>query len=446
MKKSLVLAVCVLCFASMSFGQLVTNGNQSIQYIRMLARQAATDIDAVYYNPAGLTQMADGFHLAVHNQTIFQEKKVVNGYPLLNEDTYIGDVEVPVFPSVFAVYKKDKLALSFGFGVNAGGGSADFASGLPSFEIPIAGIPALLTGMGLPTTAYSADIAFNGKSMFLGFQAGASYAVSEMFSVSAGIRYIQATNVYEGSISNIMINPMHPLVNPTGAMLPAPQFFTIIGQAGYAAMTSDASVDVTQKGTAIQPIIGLFFKPTEQLGIGVRYEFNASLELENDTTIDGTGMFPDGEKNSNDIPALLSLGLAYELTPALRANLGGTYYFEKQADMGGAEDFVDSNSYSLDFGLEFDVTEMFLLSAGVEINGISVSDDYQSDFSHELDSQVIGIGGQLKLTQNLDFDFGGIYVNYSDMEKSIPDPMLGSYMEKYSRSTWAVAFGLAYHF
>jgi len=211
-------------------------------------------------------------------------------------------------------------------------------------------------------------------------------------------------------------------------------------------MTADASVDVTQTGSAIQPILGLFIKPTEKMGIGIRYEFNAGLELENDTTIDGTGMFPDGEKISNDIPGLLSFGLGYELTPALRASIGGNYYFEKQADMGGAEDFINSNSYSLEFGLEYDVTEMFLLSTGIEMNQVDLSDDYQSDLGHELCSMVFGAGGQLKLTQNLDLDFGAIYVKYADAEKTITSQVVGSYLEKYSRTAWAVAFGIAYHF
>ena len=119
MKKSLIFAVLVLCVVPMTFGQLVTNGNQSVQYIRMMSRNASTDIDAVYYNPAGLTQMKNGFHIALHNQTIFQEKTVENGHPLLNEAIYIGEVNIPIFPNIYAVYKKDKLALFFGFGPNS---------------------------------------------------------------------------------------------------------------------------------------------------------------------------------------------------------------------------------------------------------------------------------------------------------------------------------------
>jgi long-chain fatty acid transport protein len=446
MKKNLIFAVLVLCVVPMTFGQIVTNSNQSVQYIRMMSRNASTDIDAVYYNPAGLTQMKNGFHLALHNQTIIQDKTVENSYPFLNEATYVGDVNVPIFPNIYAVYKKDKLALFFGFGPNAGGGTADFKTGLPSFEIPISGIPALLTGMGLPTTDYSVDLAFKGSSIFLGAQAGASYALSDMISVSAGVRYITATNTYEGSIEDIMINPTHPVLNPTDAMLPAPEFFTLIGQPAYAAMTGDQEVNAKQTGTAIQPILGLFFKPTEKLSIGLRYEFNASLELENDTTVDDTGMFPDGVKVHSDIPAIFSIGLGYEITPDLRLNISGNYFFEKQADLDGAEDLIDKNTYNFSVGLEYKITEKFLLSTGIEVNQISVSEDFQSDLSHEISSSQIGFGGQFKLFQNLDLDFGGIFVMYSDAKKTINDAVVGAYLEEYTRSSLVFAIGLGYHF
>ncbi|NTV78917.1 MAG: hypothetical protein HGA25_07260, partial [Clostridiales bacterium] len=42
-------------------GGLVTNTNQSAMYTRLQNRNASTDIDAVYFNPAGLTKLGNGF-------------------------------------------------------------------------------------------------------------------------------------------------------------------------------------------------------------------------------------------------------------------------------------------------------------------------------------------------------------------------------------------------
>ncbi len=433
---------------------ILTNTNQSALFVRMLSRNASTDIDAVYFNPAGLTGLRDGWHFSLANQTIFQEKTVTNDYLLLNEREYVGKVNVPVFPNVYAVYKTGKLAVSFGFGPNAGGGSADYDRGLPAFETPIAAIPLLLSSFGLPTTAYSADIAFNGKSVFYGFQLNLSYALSDTVSVAAGARYIHAVNTYEGEIKNIMINPKHPLLNPTGAMTSAPGFFAKLGPAYayYAAATADMKVDAKQTGSGITPIIGLNFKPLENLNLAVRYEFKTKLELTNETTQDDVGLFPDGWKTGNDMPAILGLGAEYGLTPNLRASLSFNYWFDENVNWDAPatpeevptsnRDLIDHNAWELAFGLEYDVSSMFRLSAGFLHTEMGVNNDYQTDLRHELSANTVGLGGRIILSDKLSFDIAGLNVWYAKANKLIPYPPLGSFQETYQRTSFAVSAGV----
>ncbi len=237
MKQKLFTLLILCVFSTTVFaGGIVTNANQSAQYVRMLARDASTNIDAVYYNPAGLTKLADGFHISISNQSLFQRKTIENKFPLLKESKYVGDVVVPAFPDFYAVYKKNKIALSFGFQPNAGGGSAKYDTGLPSFEIPVSAIPTSLSLNNIPTTNYSADINFEGSSVFWGAQVNASYAINDMISVSLGARMIFAKNTYDGYLKNIMINPDIPATinSPAlqtkyaGAMVSATEFFTDI--------------------------------------------------------------------------------------------------------------------------------------------------------------------------------------------------------------------------
>jgi len=144
MKKITLLMASMMLIQIAFAGGLVTNTNQSVQFIRMLSRNASTDIDAVYFNPAGLIKLHDGWHFAFSSQTIFQDKTTNTSFPLLNSKEYVGEVSVPVFPTGFAVYKKQNFALSLGFGPNGGGGSAEYKTGMPSFEIPLSkAVPAL---------------------------------------------------------------------------------------------------------------------------------------------------------------------------------------------------------------------------------------------------------------------------------------------------------------
>jgi long-chain fatty acid transport protein len=447
MKRGLVAIALALFVAPLVFGTIITNTNQSVQYLRLLNRNASLGLDAVYYNPAGVVHLENGFHLAIHNQTIFQTKTVKNSFPFLNNPEYVGDVKAPIFPSVFAVYKKDKFALSFGAGVNSGGGSADFKTGLPSFEIPISMLPALVSSFGIPTTAYSANINFSGKSFYLGFQLNAAYAINEVFSLAAGVRYIYAITNYEGELTDIMINPQHPLVNPGGGMMSAAQFFTMIGQPIYAAAVQDMYVDVTQKGTAWTPLLGLDIRPNDRLNIGIRYEFNTSLTLKNETAEDDTGMFPDGYEFRGDIPAILSLGVQYGITEDFRAMVSYHQFFDKNADWNGAEKFVDSNSYDIGLGLEYDISDAFLISAGYLRTKVGVNDLYQSDFAHELSANTVGGGARIMLAQKVALELGAIYVKYDNASRSMttagyPLP----FTESYERWAWAFAVGLEFGF
>ncbi len=238
-----------LLLANTAFaGGILTNTNQSAQFVRMLSRNASTDLDAVYFNPAGLTQMKNGFYFSLHNQTILQTKTITSEFgqnmspklPLLY-DKYEGDVKAPVFPTAFAVYKTDNWAFSAGFGPNAGGGSAKYDHGLPSFEKQIARlVPAMsgLSSLGYPVTAYDVDISFEGTSVFWGIQAGATYKLNKAISVYLGARYVPAVNTYKGSITNIQIGPTGALQNAQTYLGAAAAVATAKSQATAAAAAS----------------------------------------------------------------------------------------------------------------------------------------------------------------------------------------------------------------
>jgi long-chain fatty acid transport protein len=230
MRKLLIFVAAILISGSLLAGGLVTNTNQSAMFTRLQNRNASTGIDAVYFNPAGLTKLGNGLFVSINNQTIGQTKKVIDNYTYLagTPKEYIGKVSAPLFPGVYLAYNTGKLSFSAGVNPVGGGGGAKYDKGLPSFEMMVADIVPGLASQGIPTTQYSADIFFEGTSVYMGYQANIAYKVNDMFSVAAGIRMVSARNTYKGHLRNISINPTYPAFGTAynGSMVLASDFFT----------------------------------------------------------------------------------------------------------------------------------------------------------------------------------------------------------------------------
>lgn len=202
MRKILLLLIGIFVTSNLIYaGGLVTNTNQSTAWTRMLSRDASLDLDAVFYNPAGLVKLKDGFHISISSQTIWQTQTIQSAFPFLNDSKYEGEIFAPVFPSVYMAWKKGRIAVSMGFKPVGGGGGATFERGLPSMEIPIAAAAKQFGPMGV--NGYSADMYFEGSSIYWGLQLGVSFAITDNISVFAGGRYIMAKNTYQGYLRDI---------------------------------------------------------------------------------------------------------------------------------------------------------------------------------------------------------------------------------------------------
>jgi long-chain fatty acid transport protein len=220
MRKLLTFVSAMFITSSLLAGGLVTNTNQSASWVRLPSRNASVSIDAVYFNPAGLMKLENGFHISLSNQSIWQTREIENSYagpPTsmvpsvsgvnygLNNHVYEGKVATLAYPSLFAVYKMDKVAFSLGFGIVGGGGSATFEKGLPSFEMSASDlVPSLAAKAGVK--GYRLDAYFEGKSLFIGFQGGVSYKINDWLSVAAGVRYVSAKNTYKGHLQDIQVD------------------------------------------------------------------------------------------------------------------------------------------------------------------------------------------------------------------------------------------------
>ena len=236
-QKTAIAAALLAMATTTQAGGLLTNTNQNIAFNRNFARVGAIGIDGVYFNPAGVAFLDQGFHLSLNFQNIYQTREITSafsvpafagtpheypfklngGNPTDGSKSYIGKAAVPILPSFQMAYNKDNWSFQAGFGLTGGGGKASFNEGLPSFERQISLLPALinqqlptfaaLLGQNeTPATSYSMQSYMSGQQYDFGLQLGVAYKINEHLSVFGGARFNYIYNKYEGNITNISAN------------------------------------------------------------------------------------------------------------------------------------------------------------------------------------------------------------------------------------------------
>ncbi|MBR6265922.1 MAG: outer membrane protein transport protein [Bacteroidales bacterium] len=463
MKKQFLIFALAMGSVQVFAGGVITNTNQSTQFVRTVSRNASLDDDAVYFNPAATAQFSEGLHLSYSHQVCIQKRTTTDDFPTLNNHEYEGNVFVPAFPNLYATWKKNNLALFFGFGPVGGGGSAEYEKGLASFERQISMMPGMITSMGssmgLSASAYDVNINFTGTSILYGGRIGGAYSfLDDKLAVSLGVAAIYQKNAYKGSIKDIQLNPTCALLGMNGDMMPATTFFTTLSTAlaslnptmaataaAYAGAVADKEVDAVQTGFGLAPIVGFNFKPDDRLNIGIKYEGRTKMELTNDTKKDDTGMFTDDSTFRKDIPAIVSLGIGGNFTDKFRGSFSYTYYFDKNADWGGHEEQMDKNTMDVAGSLEYDVIPLLTLSAGYSRSISGTSEEFQTDMDYALSSNAFGMGGRLNLSEKLKVDFGFMYVAYDKVEKSSTFNSV-PHTESFDRTNKSFSLGVSYTF
>lgn len=489
MRKLLTFVFAVLITGSLLAGGLVTNNNQSAMFTRLQNRNASTDIDAVYFNPAGLTKLDDGFHFSINNQSIFQTQTIMNNYNYLSGTKpreYVGDISAPLYPGVYVAYKKGKFAFSGGFNVIGGGGGAKYNTGLPSFEMPISDlVPGLSSQLGQIDQAavaitgsdpgfrnisgYNATIFFEGSSVYFGYQANVSYEFTDAISGAVGLRYVSAKNTYKGHINNVTIDapaayggtqtPGDYLRTVSGIVAPIPGVppsipATLNGTAAYLDAATNVEADAEMTGGGFTPIISLNITPSDKFNFSLRYEFKTEMDLT--TTVHNNktgGIFMQDSVAIADMPASLSFGINVKPIDKLMLSGSLNYYFDKNVDYDGMENteinMIDKNFLEYGLGAEYAIGAKLRVSGGWVHTATGVNSYYQSDMDYSTNTNSFGAGIGFLITPMIDLNLGGQYTTYATDSKQF-NHYLGEFpipvTETYTKSTWLIGVGLDFHF
>ena len=263
-KFAATLLALVACLPAIA-GGIITNTNQSINFLRNPARDAAIGIDGVYSNPAGVAFLPQGFHLSLNWQYAKQTRDVVADNPLfalgaknggLTEKKFGGVANAPFIPSVQAAYNRGPWSFQMNFSIPGGGGKCEYGQGVGSFESVVGAIAARLggvssqlnsqlapLGVSVPAvTGYDMDAYLKGKQYYFGLQLGAAYKITENLSVYGGVRMLFGSAAYEARLNNIRL-----MNGADGVTLPA-YFESLIGGVSSARSTIAATTATINSG------------------------------------------------------------------------------------------------------------------------------------------------------------------------------------------------------
>lgn len=475
------MAIVMAAAETASAGGLLTNTNQNIAFLRNPARDAAIGIDGVYSNPAGVVFLGEGIHLSLNLQNAHQTRTVTscfapfafgakNGGNVAKE--FKGEADAPVIPSLQAARNKGDWSFQFNFAITGGGGKCEFDGGLGSFESTVGMLPLLsqnldalstqlgMGPLGLPTVSqYDMDTYMRGRQYYYGFTFGAAYKVNEHLSVYGGLRMLYGTANYYGYVSNVKADIGNGLVDASktfnesavqanqalgqlrdaaikaqqaGDAAAAAQYAqqaeqmavkaTMLGALGSA--TEDVTLNCDQTGWGIAPIIGIDYK-TGKFNFAAKYEFKTTMELKNKSAnsksaenLSMLDRYKDGQKVSEDSPALLTVGAQWEALPELRVSAGWHYYFDKNAKRyDNLQEKLGGNTNEFLLGAEYDINKTLQVSAGGQLTRYDFTDDYMEDISFNVSSYSFGFGVGIRLNDKMKLNLAYFQTNYETYDR-----------------------------
>ncbi len=437
-----VIVVCTLSNPVWA-GGAINNQNFSSDYIRTLNRNAATDAaDVVFYNPGAVTKLREGltFKGDLHYITKDYENNITASAPLapLGGDGDLEQDKASIVPGLFIAYNKNDWAYFFGIANVAGGGTVEYEQGnWTSYQAAVGALTALAT---LPP-AFGGPLTFeqitshelDAKSLAPEYRFGVGYAINDQFSVSAGLRYVDFMREADGRVVLTDLNGDLGGISTTGR------------------------IGFEEKGDGIGGFFGFTYTPDDNLTVGLRYETEVSIEVEQEVTASSIDLNPalsvvtdgilaavdvvDGAKLDSNLPALLGTGLGYQLTEKFRMDVNYMLYFDSDADLGLQRYSKIGDSSEIGFSAEYSISDTFKISGGY----LRTRKDFGTEFllaeRPELNANSVSIGFLWTAMPEMDVSFGIAKINYDSEDYT--DPATGANVE-FGKDSIAFGLGLSY--
>lgn len=428
MKKTLMLMALVASVNAYG-GSIDYLAQQDAEYFAHPSMIGKIGTSGAFYNPAGTVFMEDGTYFKVNAQTIFKDYTMNTDYKGITgitdsvKDSHSSDYPSPMVPS-FQFVKKDGDRSYFAHaGIAAGGGTVKYDNGISAFEVIGEGIEAafkkkfgLLDGnvnaLGIEAK-YLGGTTVEGSSFYYNINFGMAQKLNEKFSVAGGIRLIYATRALEGT-GNFELD------------------LTSVDKGKH---DVKVSLDAEREAYGIGGVIGFNYKPTDRLNIGFKYETEVELDFEAKKGQNGISVksspanivaggiaeelrkelvirewLEDGNRN---LPAMMALGISYDMTDKLTLLASGNYYFIEQANEDHAYDNY-TNGYEASIGFDYKLNEKYTLMAGYQYTNTGSNEGTYKDTDYALDAHMYCVGMSYSPNETKKYTLSYGFVDYQD--------------------------------
>ncbi|MDP0492810.1 MAG: outer membrane protein transport protein [Fusobacterium sp. JB021] len=423
MKKSLLL-LSVLASVSAYAGSIDYLAEQDSEYFAHPSMIGKIGTSAAFYNPAGTAFMEDGNYFKINSQTVFKKYKMTNNYTgktgltdSIKTGNHESDHPSALVPAIQFVAKNGDRSYFIHAGVAAGGGALKYDGGLTAFEvigeaIEFAAKKGAFGNFPNSTVTYLDSPQTIGSSYYVNTNFGMAQKINPKFSIGGAIRLIYATRDldctanYDLSLDGSSENNQNVQVQ----------------------------LDAERKAYGVGGVIGFDYKPTDKLNIGFKYESEIELYFKSKKGRDGltvkSDIYPDSitsgikksllnekvisewtDKERRNLPAVMALGLAYDLNEKVTLLASGNYYFIKEANRDGAYDNYD-NGYEVSAGIDYKLNEKVTLMAGYQYTDTGANEDTYKDTDFALDADLYGVGVKYSPREDRVYTLTYSYVDY----------------------------------
>ncbi len=332
----------------------------------------ALDGSALYFNPAGLSQLK-GTQIMLGTTLISPSATFRGVAPAIDETAMKSALFTPIN---FYVTHELNEKFAFGFGVNNQYG----------------------LGSTWDKNWVGKYLAIDTEVQTFYFTGGASYKFSEQLSVG-----ITASYVY-GHVAILKKSPMTPF-------------------------NADATIDLSGTAGSFAYSVGLLFKPSDMLSIGLDFRSNTKLDFEGTADVTAPDalahLVPSGDiKAPLTLPFNATIGVALMPSKALTVSadfqyVGWSSYdkmevtFVKSGVVSSSPRNYD-NSWIARLGAEYNISDKFDLRGGLLYDKNPGKDEFVEPSLPDADRLGLNIGVGYKITSNISVDLAYMFLRFAE--------------------------------